>query len=168
MARPILVTYASRYGTTREVAEGIASTLREQYVNVDVRPAVEVDDLGPYDAVVIGGGIYMGRWHRDARGFVREFAEELSDMPVAVFALGPLTDKPEDHAASTKQLERALARLPVQPFAVRVFGGAIDPRKLHFPFNHMPAADVRDWDAIRAWAAQLAETFEVARPLARA
>jgi menaquinone-dependent protoporphyrinogen oxidase len=168
MNGPILVTYASRYGTTREVAEGIAARLREHDLIVDVRPVVEVDDLRPYSAVVIGGGIYMGRWHRDARGFVRHFREELSELPVAVYALGPVTDKPKDLAASMKQLDDALASLPVHPFAARVFGGAIDPRKLRFPFNYMPPADVRDWVAIRAWAAELAETFEVARPLALA
>jgi menaquinone-dependent protoporphyrinogen oxidase len=164
MTGPILVAYASRYGTTREVAEAIAATLRENELKVDVRPAGEVDDLGPYGGVVLGGGIYIGRWHRDARGFVRHFEEVLRRIPVAIFALGPVTEKPEDMAGSAKQLERNLARLPVEPFAVRVFGGAFDPANAGFPFNRMPAADVRDWDAIRSWAASVAERFERALP----
>jgi menaquinone-dependent protoporphyrinogen oxidase len=157
MAGPILVAYASRYGATCEVAEAIGVALREHGLAVDVRPAADVDDISAYGGVVLGGGIYIGRWHRDARGFARHFEEELRRRPVAIFALGPVTDKPEDHAASRDQLERNLTRLPVEPFAVAVFGGAFDPAKAVFPFNHMAAADVRDWDAIRAWAEGIVE-----------
>jgi menaquinone-dependent protoporphyrinogen oxidase len=133
---------------------------------VDVRPAGEVKDLGEYSGVVLGGGIYMGRWHRDARGFIRRFQDDLRDLPVAVFALGPVDDDPDHRAGSEQQLRAALAKLPFDPVATELFGGAIDPRKLSFPFNHMPAADVRDWDAVRAWAAELVDRFEAARPLA--
>lgn len=166
MTKPVLVAYASRYGTTAEVAEVIAATLQEQELDVEVHPAGEVEDLGRYGAVILGGGLYIGRWHRDARGFVRLFEEELRGLPLAIFALGPVTEKPEDIADSTHQLEQNLERLPVEPFAVRVFGGAFDPSKVGFPFNRFPAADVRDWDAIRAWAAQLAERLESAPALA--
>jgi menaquinone-dependent protoporphyrinogen IX oxidase len=65
-------------------------------------------------------------------------------------------------AGSEQQFRHALVKLPVEPFTTHLFGGAIDPRKLRFPFNHMPAADVRDWDAVRAWAEELAERFEPA------
>lgn len=160
MTGPILIAYASRYGTTREVAEAIAATLREHELNVEVLAAAAVDDLGPYGAVVLGGGIYMGRWHRDARGFVKHFERELRELPVAVFALGPTTQRPKDLAGSVQQLDRGLARLPIDPFAVRVFGGAFDPTKVGFPFNRIPAADVRDWDAIHDWAVELAQRFE--------
>jgi menaquinone-dependent protoporphyrinogen oxidase len=165
MAGPILVAYASRYGSTREVAESIGATLRERLLRVDVRPVAEVEDLGEYGGVVLGGGIYMGRWHRDARRFAQRFEDELAALPVAVFALGPVDDEPEHVAGSEKQFQAALEKLPVEPFAAHLFGGAIDPRKLRFPFNHMPAADVRDWDEVRAWAEELAGRFEPAYEL---
>ena len=166
MTGPILVAYASRYGTTAEVAQSIAVTLREQGLKVELLPAEEVDDLGPYGGVVLGGGIYIGRWHRDARGFVRVFEAELRRLPVAVFALGPVTDRPNDQADSEQQLRRNLKRLPVEPFDARVFGGAFDPAKAAFPFSRMPAADVRDWEAIRAWAVTLAGRFQSVQALA--
>ncbi len=166
MAGSILVAHASHYGSTREVAEAVAATLREHRLIVDVRPAAEVEDLGQYGGVVIGGGIYIGRWHRDARGFVRVFEEELRRIPVAVFALGPVGDRPEDLEASTTQLQRNLKRLPVAPVDVRVFGGAFDPARAMFPLSRMPAADVRDWNEIRAWSASLAERFEQVAALA--
>jgi menaquinone-dependent protoporphyrinogen oxidase len=167
MAGPILVAYASRYGTTGEVATSIAATLRERGLKVEILPAEEVEDLSPYAGVVLGGGIYIGRWHRNARGFARLFENELRRVPVAVFALGPVTDKPKDTADSALQLRRNLKRLPIEPFDARVFGGAFDPSRVGFPFNRLPAADVRDWDAIREWAATLAERFESA-PVAAA
>jgi menaquinone-dependent protoporphyrinogen oxidase len=152
-----LVAYASKYGSTVEVAEAIARVLRERVIHVDVRAAAEVEDLDGYDAVVLGGGIYMGRWHRNARGFARHFADELEALPVAVFALGPVDEVPDHVAGSEKQFRRAVEALPFEPVATALFGGVIDPRKLHFPFSRMPAADLRDWPAIREWALELAD-----------
>jgi menaquinone-dependent protoporphyrinogen oxidase len=162
MTGTILVAYASKYGSTREVAESIAATLRERMLRVDVRPAGEVDDLDGYSGVVLGGGIYVGRWHRDARGFAKHYEDELAHLPVAVFALGPVDDVPEHWAGSEKQFDSAVEKLGFEPIAAAVFGGAVDPRKLRFPFSHMPAADVRDWGEIRGWADALAERFRSA------
>jgi menaquinone-dependent protoporphyrinogen oxidase len=159
MPGTILVTYASRYGSTREVAESIAATLRSRLLHVEVRPTAEVETLDGYAGVVLGGGIYMGRWHRDARGFARHFAGELAELPVAVFALGPIDDEPEHRLGSEKQFRSAVGKLPFEPFATALFGGAVDPRKLRFPFNHMPAVDLRDWGSIRGWALQVADLY---------
>jgi menaquinone-dependent protoporphyrinogen oxidase len=156
----ILVAYASRYGSTREVAETIAKV-----VGGEARLAADVDDLARYDAVVLGGGIYMGRWHKDARGFVRRFRQELLEVPVALFALGPLDEEAAHWVTAKRQFDAAIQKLPVEPVDTRLFGGAVDPTNLHFPFNHMPAADVRDWDAVREWAEELAERFEPATTL---
>jgi menaquinone-dependent protoporphyrinogen oxidase len=159
MAGKILVTYASRYGSTREVADSIAATLHGRLLPVEVRPAAEVETLEGYDGVVLGGGIYMGRWHRDARGFARHFADELAELPVAVFALGPVDDEPKHRLASERQFRSAVEKLPYEPVATALFGGAVEPSRLRFPFNRMPAADARDWDRIRGWALQVAELF---------
>src|SRR5262245_25525829 len=165
MKGPILVAYASRYGSTQEVAETIGVTLREHGLRADVRPAAEFEDLGEYGGIVLGGGIYMGRWHRDARGFVKHFARELGDLPVALFALGPVDDKPEPVAGAEKQFRNALDKLPVEPISTRLFGGVIDPQKLRFPLNRMPAADIRDWGEVRSWAGELAGRFDQAHAL---
>ncbi len=166
MTGTILVAHASKYGSTREVAESVAATLRERLLRVEVREAGEVEQLDEYAGVVLGGGIYMGRWHRDARGFVKHFEQDLAALPVAVFALGPVDDDPDHRAGSEKQFAAAVEKLPFEPVSTAVFGGAIDPRKLHFPFNHMPAADVRDWDEIRSWAIDLADRLLSAPALA--
>ena len=156
MAR-FLVAYATKRGSTREVAEAVAATLARQGLEVELRPAAEVGALEDYDGVVLGGSLYMGRWHEDARRFLRRHRRALAELTVAVFGMGPLTTKDRDVAGSRHQLEHALEKVPeVEPVAVAIFGGVVDPAKLHFPFSHMPASDARDWDAIRVWAEEVA------------
>jgi menaquinone-dependent protoporphyrinogen oxidase len=154
----ILVAFASKHGSTRQVADAIAAELERTGHEIVVRPARAERDPGAYDAVVLGAPLYMGRWHKDARSFVRGHRKALERVPVAIFALGPIGDEPKQWQGAEDQLDEALGSLPdVGPVTVRMFGGAIKPDELHFPFSHMPAVDVRDWTEIRAWAAALPE-----------
>jgi menaquinone-dependent protoporphyrinogen oxidase len=157
MARSVLVAYATKRGSTREVAEAVAATLGEQGLRVELQPAGEVKDVSCYDGVVLGGALYMGRWHGDARRFLMRHREALALLPVAVFGMGPLTLAEKDVAGSRRQLERALAKAPeVEPVSVAIFGAVVDPAKLRFPFSRMPATDARNWDAIHAWSDKVA------------
>ena len=66
----------------------------------------------------------------------------------------------EDVTGSRRQFDAALTKEPtLHPFATAVFGGVFDPAQHRFPFNRMPASDVRDWAAIRAWANEVARRF---------
>jgi menaquinone-dependent protoporphyrinogen oxidase len=157
MTDPVLVAYATKAGSTREVAGVVARTLREHGLEADLRSADEVGTLAPYGAVVLGTALYAGRVHRDAQRFLRSHRAQLAVRPFAVFAMGPKTLADDDVASSRAQLERALgAHAELRPDPVAIFGGVVDPGKLHFPFNRMPASDARDWDAIRAWADEVA------------
>jgi menaquinone-dependent protoporphyrinogen oxidase len=157
MSNSILVAYATKHGSTREVAEAVAATLAEQGTAVEVRPAAEVTDVGPYDAVVLGGSLYMGHWHRDAVRFLRRHDVELAALPVAVFAMGPRTLENNDVEGARMQLDHALAKVrDFEPVEVAIFGGVIRPETLRFPLNRISASDARDWDAIRAWSERVA------------
>ena len=156
MAIDVLVAYATKHGSTEEVAEAVTEELQGLGLEVELAKLRKVRDLDGYRSVVIGAPLYTGRWHKDARKFVKRHGKALEELPVAVFALGPLKLAEEDVAGSRKQLDRALALAPeLRPATVEVFGGVIDPAKLRFPFNRMEAGDARDWDAIRAWARSL-------------
>jgi menaquinone-dependent protoporphyrinogen oxidase len=152
-----LVAYATKHGSTEEVAAAIAASLRAAGHDVDLLSAKAAFVAGPngYDSIVLGGSLYMGRWHQDACKFVRRHRDALEQLPLAVFALGPRTREPEDLAASRRQLEGALSRLKIEPRLVTVFGGAFDPAKLHFPLNRIPQSDARDWQAIDNWAGEV-------------
>jgi menaquinone-dependent protoporphyrinogen oxidase len=159
MSDSILVGYATRTGSTKEVAEAVASRLREKGAAVDLKPLKEVKDLGGYRAVVIGAPLYMFHWHKDALGFLARHQAALQKMPVAVFALGPFNDVEKEWQEIRKQLAGELAKSPwLTPVASEVFGGYFDPAKLRFPMSLIPAmkqlpkSDIRNWDAIRAWA----------------
>ena len=156
----VLIAYASSHGSTREVADRIGAVLRARGLDVSVMPARDVGHLRRLDAVILGGALYTGKLHREARSFLKRHEEDLARRALAVFALGPRTLEPADVAASRTQLDRALGRFPkLAPLAVEVFGGVIDPSTLRFPFSRMPASDARDWDAIEAWARDVADRF---------
>jgi menaquinone-dependent protoporphyrinogen oxidase len=156
----VLVAYATKHGSTREVAEAVAETLRHRGLAVDVMPAADVSHLRRYDGVVLGGALYMGRLHKDARRFLKRHEDGLAVRSLAVFAMGPRTLHDADVASSRAQLDHALAAMPrLAPVSVAIFGGVVAPEALGFPFNRMPAADARDWAAIEAWAAEVAERF---------
>lgn len=156
MDEPVLVAYATRRGSTREVAERVCEVLEERGLTAHLRPASEVRDLDGYGAVVLGGSLYVGRWHHAAHRFLRRHEEALRERPLAVFALGPIPNRGErDWQASRRQFAAALSRHGVEPGLVEVFGGRIDPSRLPFPLSTLPAEDARDWVAIEAWAGSL-------------
>jgi menaquinone-dependent protoporphyrinogen oxidase len=167
MESSVLVAYATRYGSTKEVAEVVAATLLDHGLEVDVQPMKTVSTLSGYRAVVLGAPLQMFRWHKDARHFLSRHREALVERPSAVFALGPLHDVEEEWQGVHAQLDKELAKFPwFQPVAIEVFGGKFDPVLLRFPWKllpalrKMPSSDIRDWTAIRTWASKLAEKFQ--------
>jgi len=172
MKEILLVAYASKYGSTREVAEAIAASLRdcgqEHGLEVDLQLARKVRTLEGYSAVVLGAPLYFGMWHKDALHFLSQHRETLLNRPAAIFALGPSHADEVEWQASRAMLEKELAKVPwLKPTAVEIFGGKFDPARLRFPDNliaslpasplhGMPASDARDWASIRAWAGSLA------------
>jgi menaquinone-dependent protoporphyrinogen oxidase len=167
MGPKILIAYGTKHGSTEQVARSIGETLNELGLEAETLPAAGVDDLTAYDGVVVGGALYMGRWHPDALRFVENHRATLATLPVAVFAMGPRTLDERDVDGARAQLAKALAKVPaVDPYAVAVFGGVVDPGTLRFPLNRMPASDARDWDAIRAWAAEVSAAFDFGKAAA--
>ena len=149
--RVVLVAFASKHGSTREVAEAISSRLQERGFDVRLRLAREVrGSIAECAMVVLGAPIYSGRWHRDAHRFLKRHRTELLGVAVAVFGMGPRDPSQEHWQHSRSQLDRALSKRPwLNPVAVALFGG-VDP-----PQRREPHRDLRDWDAIRAWADRL-------------
>ena len=82
MSSSVLVGYATQYGSTQEVAEAIAETLRESGLEVDLQPARDVRDLAEYTGVVLGAPLMAGRWHKDAQCLLSRHREALAEMPV--------------------------------------------------------------------------------------
>ncbi len=161
--RSILLAYATRYGSTQEVAETIAAALRQVGFEVDIQPTREVKTLDNYDAIVLGAAIYNAKWHPDAHRFLSQYQETLRQRHVVIFALGPLSNSDTAMRNSRHQLDKELAKYPwLKPVAVEIFAGKYDPSKpgLGFFERLLPASDHRDWEAIRAWANALSAQLQ--------
>jgi menaquinone-dependent protoporphyrinogen oxidase len=157
----ILVTYATRAGSTFEVAVIVAEVLRATGATVDVKYVRAVHELKGYDAVVIGSAIRMGQWLPEAVEFVKVNRETLSHIPTAYFLVSGFLreDSPE-------MRQRALAYLdPVrkilEPTSIGLFAGKMDYSKMDWIDRSIAEAvsssqgDWRNWEAIRSWAHDL-------------
>jgi menaquinone-dependent protoporphyrinogen oxidase len=167
MSDKILVTYASRLGSTAEVAEAIGKTLRESGAEVDVIRMQDVSDLAPYRAVVAGSAIRGKQWLPEAMQFIQKHQAALRQKPFAAF-LVCLTlamkngEKYRPHVASFLDPVRAMA----QPVSTGLFAGTLDIGKIESFSNRLKfrisvlfgvwkEGDHRNWSAIREWAASL-------------
>ncbi len=92
----ILVVYATRSGSTAEVAEALAAEFRAAGMEVDVSTAASDPDPSQYAAVVVGGPMIMG-WHRQAVRYVARHRDALAARPTALFiTAASLTETGED------------------------------------------------------------------------
>lgn len=167
MPDKILVTYASRAGTTKGVAEAIGKTLMESGLLVEVLPVQDVKDLSPYRAVVAGSAIRAGAWLPEAIQFVQANRSALAQKPFAAFLVCmtlamPDGEKYRSHVATWLGPVRALVR----PVSEGLFAGALDINQIsswsdRVKFRISVATGVwkegdhRDWEAIRSWAESL-------------
>ena len=171
LSQPILVTYATRAGSTAGVAEVIGETLAENRGRVDVLSMAEVQDLSPYRAVVAGSAIQGSQWLPEAMQFLRTHQAELARKPFAAFlvcmTMALSEGKYREQAESFMEPVRAL----VQPVSEGIFAGSLDISKVESWRARMgfrisvlmgvwEEGDHRDWDAIRAWARELQPQLE--------
>ena len=171
-AARVLVVAASRHGSTAEIAAMLARGISESdagraagITGVAI-PAEQHPEPSPFDAVVLGSAVYAGRWLDVAREYAAAHAATLRARPVWLFSSGPIgapvlaEDEPHD-AAPLAALTGARGH--------RVFPGRLDKARLSFGERAMatamraPTGDFRDWDGVRAWAAEIAAELAAER-----
>lgn len=164
----ILVAYASKFGTTTQVAECIAQTLQQQHHQVDVIQVAQVDNIADYDAVIIGAAIHYDHWMADAQAFVKTHQATLSTKPVACFftclALSKQTEK-DQQQADTYRKKIANLNPHINPISIGGFAGAVKYQSMPFLFRLVARAilsimgvregDYRDWELIGNWTVDL-------------
>ncbi len=155
----VLVAYGSKNGSTAGIAEMIAMTLNSEGLATDVLSADRVRSVGGYSAVVLGGSLYSGRWHRDARRFARRFGPILRDRPVWLFSSGPLDDSADvSDIPPVPQAARAATDLNARQHLT--FGGRLTAEAKGFIAKAMVrngrGGDFRNSDRIRAWSRTVA------------
>jgi menaquinone-dependent protoporphyrinogen oxidase len=167
VSEKVLVAYATKYGSTAEIAERIEETLIQAGLQVDVLPVKNVKDLEPYGAVVLGSAAYMFRWRSEAVSFLKKRKSLLSEMPVWLFSSGPLGKGDPVELLKGKRYPESLQPVieAIQPEDVAEFHGVIDIKKLNF-FEKIIfkktefQGDFRDWDMITSWAKAIADSLK--------
>ncbi|MEV0173564.1 flavodoxin domain-containing protein [Streptomyces sp. NPDC050803] len=162
----VLVGYATAHGSTRGVAERLAAGLGRAGLKAEVYPLNAVDDADAYDAFVLGSAVHGQRWLDPARDFLRDNLELLGSRPVWIFSVG----MPGALRGPFKRMGPMEAPVIVRSLPAglsyrshRLFSGVI--RASHLPLGGRIRfrllggryGDHREWDAIDAWAAQIAQ-----------
>jgi menaquinone-dependent protoporphyrinogen oxidase len=158
MSQKILVTYATKAGSTAEVSKKIAQTLSAQGAAVDLMPVQKVTDLQAYSAVVLGSAVRFGQWLPEAVKFVQTNQAALNSKPVAFFAVHLMNRGDDENSRKMRLAYLDAARKLVAPRAEGFFAGVGDLSKVSFLERLIgkavksPEGDFRDWPAITAWA----------------
>lgn len=163
MPKKVLVGFATRYGSTEETAKLIGDSLRDGGFEVDVMQVRDVKNLIDYQAIILGAPLFMFHWHKDVLKFLSKHQNLLLDRFIGIFALGPTHDPYDEQEwrDSWSQLNKELANFSwLKPVEIEMFGGKYDPAYLRFPLKMMagktPASDIRDFEAVKAWAGKIA------------
>jgi menaquinone-dependent protoporphyrinogen oxidase len=167
MPDKVLVTYASRTGTTTGVAQAIGKILERDGIEVDVVAMEDVHDLAPYRAVVLGSSIQAARWLPEATAFVHSYQATLRALPVAIFTVCMTMAM-----ARSEQYRQEVAgwlapvRSLIRPVNEGYFAGRLQidqvssfGERIKFRFSVLfgiwKEGDHRDWRAIALWAGEL-------------
>lgn len=159
--RKVLVAYATKCGSTGEVAQAIGATLCANGASVDVRRIEEVTDVTGYDAFVIGSAIRMGNWLPQAKNFVESNVAHLRVAPTAFFTVHMLNTDDSEASKAARAAYVAPVHAILEPQSEAFFAGKLDMSKMSFldrMISRMMKArdeDRRDWNAIAAWAHQV-------------
>jgi menaquinone-dependent protoporphyrinogen oxidase len=154
----ILVSAASKHGSTAEIATALAAGLRHHGAQVDVVPPEKTPDTDRYDAVVLGSAVYRSRWLRSARTFAEEHGDSLRRRTVFLFSSGPIADG-QRPVNNPYDVSVVAGRVGAREH--RMFAGKLDPAVLGTGERMVArmvgarSGDFRDWDAIGAWASKI-------------
>jgi len=167
MNNRILITYATRTGSTAEVAEAIGEVLASRGFVVDIKPMKEKPSLDRYNAVVLGSAIRLGSWVTEALDFIKENQARLNQIPTAIFTVHMLNTGDNESSRAARQAYINPVRQLITPEAEAFFAGNLDLAKLSFVdrvITKLVAAetgpkvgDFREWEKIRDWAHKVLE-----------
>ncbi|MBN4059320.1 hypothetical protein JYT32_00195 [Dehalococcoides mccartyi] len=167
----VLVAYATRFGSTHEIASAIAHELNTAGLTAHAAETSSGLSVEDYDAFVIGSPLYGGTWPSNAGVFAAVMAERMNGKPTALFSVGTLMLKnPErgqvEHTEFIAGLaEVALGTTGLNVVASALFSGYFDRANLPWllrlidRFAPTPQGDHRNWPEIQAWAKSLVPKF---------
>jgi menaquinone-dependent protoporphyrinogen oxidase len=163
----VLVTFASKMGSTQEIAEVIGRELEDRGLQVTVAPCADNVSPEEFDGVIIGSAIYTRRWVKAATKYLKRHGPSLDRQRTWLFHSGPCGEGARDEQV---QAPKAVGRVirPLGLSAPVTFGGRLDLDHAIGPVSRWMGAggplsgDFRDWDRIRTWASDIARQLDSA------
>ena len=155
----VLVAVASKHGATLEIGQVIEASIRSSGLTVELKRVEDVTTLHPYDAFVIGSGVYAGHWMRPAREFIEIHEGELKEKPVWLFSSGPVGDppKPLENPAEVAGCVKRLGARGHRLVPGRIEGSDLGiSEKALIALVRAPDGDFRPWSEIATWSESLA------------
>jgi menaquinone-dependent protoporphyrinogen oxidase len=192
--KKVLIAYGSRYGGTAEIARAMAEVLEKigtdpQLLDLKKTREKQWPSLASFDGVLIGSGIKIGRWTRQAVKFLKKSTDEIrtlksKGLAVGVFVSCGLASTPGKHdEARQMYVARTLNGVGISDLVdvYDAFGGVydlsasspmgyLDRRMLSVGAKQMSKDgvivkegernDLRDWDQIRAFTENFAQLVQ--------
>lgn len=161
MTKQILVTYATRAGSTAGVADFIGAELRCRDLDVVIQPVTASPDPGMYEAFIMGSAIRMANWLPEMVEFIKAKQSVLRSHPVALFTVHILNTGVDETSRAARLAYLNSVRPLLNPVDEVYFAGSIELETLSFVDRLMvkmvksPIGDFRDWDGIRAWSSAI-------------
>ena len=178
----VLIVYGTRYGTAAEIAEEIGKVIENEGIDVDLVDSKSIKnyDIFPYDMIIVGSGIKIGKWTKGSLKFLENNKSALSNKKVALFVTCGAANMEESISEGQEKYldEVALKYLSGKPVSMGLFGSVYDPNANHglmyklatkfiikkeldkHGIDTSKCIDYRDWDKIRAWARDLANMLK--------
>ena len=161
-----LVVFGSKRGGTAGLAQMVGAELQHHGWEAVVQDAAQPADLRGVDLVVIGGALYLNRWHRAARSFARRREPALRTIPVWLFSSGPLDETAASgDIAAVPQVQEIARRLEARGHMT--FGGrlAADAKGLGArTLARKYAGDYRDPGQVRDWVGHIVRELTPTEP----
>ena len=161
MQESVLIGYASRYGSTGDVARSIGQTISSETRTVTISPVREIFDLHPYSAVILGTPLYGGKVLPEITTFVKNHRNLLKSLPVSLFLTGhSLVDLDENKKKRALQAAEGLEQY-ILFRDIGLFGGCVPERdyslveKAVMKKNGIVPGDYRSPGQIQAWSQSL-------------
>jgi menaquinone-dependent protoporphyrinogen IX oxidase len=180
----VLIVYGTSFGATKGTSEEIARVLQKENFDVKVVNVKDekVKDISEYGLIVVGSSLANCRWNSGAEDFLKKFHNEFECKKLALFvsSVAPIAEREGNTEEVAKErkiaLEDKVSKYNLKPIAMGLFGGILNYNKMGFlarkgmeiafktrlqntGFKEVEPGvyDLRDWDAIRSWAMELAQ-----------